>query len=148
MVLPEEGGLFQGFEGGDVEFLGEEGNLVELGDGKFIRLDLLTFQQFDELVLVIIEEVEDEASSLFELYQNALPFAQVPPLDDVDDLHQRPVLLDWLVLSQNEGTELQMRVFLVGRQILEPKSCNNYFSFSFSIDRKPFRLELCLIHST
>ncbi len=58
------------------------------------------------MVLVIIDEVEDKRGIIFELDEKALLEGEIPPLEDIDDFNKGPVLLNRLILSQDEGSEL------------------------------------------
>ena len=68
-----------------------------------------------EVVLVVVNKVEDNGCTVLKFYEQTLAQGQVPSLKHANYLHQRPKLLHRLVLSQNEGSKLQMRVLLVSR---------------------------------
>jgi dTDP-4-dehydrorhamnose 3,5-epimerase-like enzyme len=72
-----------------------------------------------EVLLIIVNEVENERGTILELYQQALPKREIPPLQNSYYFNQRPILLNGLVLSKYKGCELQVGIFLVGGNVLE-----------------------------
>jgi hypothetical protein len=108
VVAPEGAQFLQHVEGLEVEFFGVEGYLVEFHEGDLIGFVLSGEDHVHELVLVLVDEVEDEAGAVFELDQQALPSCEVPAFDDVADLYNWPVFLYGFVLREYEGGELQV----------------------------------------
>lgn len=74
-----------------------------------------------EFLFILVDEIENKACAILKFDQETLFFSEVPSLNNINDFDKRPVFLDWFILSQNEGGELQMRILLESGEIFEPK---------------------------
>lgn len=122
VVPPLQGKIFNNCLRRIVEFLCIKGYLVEFQQNSLVGLlRLFVLKKMEEVILIVVDEVEDNRCTVLKFYEQALPQGQVPSLQYVNDLHQRPKLFHRFVLSQYKGSKLQMRILLVSRQIFEPK---------------------------
>jgi hypothetical protein len=116
MLLPLQGNVVNGQLHVEVhETLGIEIYVVQPHQSQFLTLlRLLAIDESQEIVLVIVDEVEDEAGSVLELNEETLLLGEVASLYDVSYFYEGPILFNGPMLRQHKKGEFEVRIFLEG----------------------------------